>query len=197
MHQPEEQSERRSRMRWIALLEAGLALLGAGLAWLMGVPLLGMLSPTEGWAWAIGRGLLAALPLVALLALARQASWGPIARFRRQVKRILRAAFPRARVGELLLVSLAAGIGEEVLFRGVLQYLLIQWLGVWPGLGLASLAFGLVHPISVAYVAVATFGGAYFGWLAVCSPDHEIVSAITAHAAYDFVALMLLTRREA
>ncbi len=196
MHHPEEQSEHRSRMRWIALLEGALALLGAAVAWLLDVPLLAMLTPTDGWAWAIGRGLLAAVPLVVLLVIARQASWGPVARFRREVKRLLKRAFPRARWGELLLVSLAAGIGEEVLFRGVLQWLLIQWMGVWPGLAAASLAFGLVHPISVAYVVVATLGGAYFGWLAASAPDHEIISAITAHAAYDFVALMLLTRRD-
>lgn len=193
MSLPEQPEDRRSRMRWIAALEVGLAPLGFLLGWLLGVPLLAQLCPAEGYGQPILRGLLAAVPLVGLLALARRTTWEPVARFRRRVKRLLRTAFPKARLIELALVSIAAGVGEEILFRGVLQNWLVGLVGPLLGIGLASLVFGAVHPMSVAYVVMATFGGAYFGWLAHSSG--EIVSAMVAHAAYDFVALVWLTYR--
>jgi membrane protease YdiL (CAAX protease family) len=40
---------------------------------------------------------------------------------------------------DLALVSLAAGVGEEMLFRGVFQGALSQWLGDAPGWAAASL----------------------------------------------------------
>ena len=93
---------------------------------------------------------------------------------------------------EIGLVSLSAGVGEEMLFRGVLQASLIQWLGLYLGVGLASLLFGLLHPISVTYMVIIAILGVYLG-VVFYSVDNVLTVMIT-HAVYDFAALGYLIR---
>ena len=45
----------------------------------------------------------------------------------------------------LMTAAVIAPLGEELLFRGFLQNLLIYRWGVWPGIVLASVVFGLGH----------------------------------------------------
>ena len=79
-----------------------------------------------------------------------------------------------------------------MLFRGLIQGALGRWLGPGPGLALASLCFVLLHPITPAYVVIASLMGAYLGgvWLA----SGNLLVVIVAHALYDFVALLILLR---
>jgi membrane protease YdiL (CAAX protease family) len=87
---------------------------------------------------------------------------------------------------------MAAGVGEEMLFRGVLQGVLARWLGTWEGLAVASLLFGLLHPISTTYVVVAGLLGAYLGAVWILSGNLLVV--VIAHAVYDYLALRALFR---
>jgi len=67
---------------------------------------------------------------------------------------------------QLLVISALAGIGEEALFRGVVQAAIGQWSGLpWLGLLVASVLFGLAHMITATYAVVAALIGAYLGWL--------------------------------
>src|SRR5207302_1348917 len=93
---------------------------------------------------------------------------------------------------ELLLLSLVAGIGEEMLFRGILQETVSRHFGVWPGVILASTLFGLLHPISPAYVVLAGLMGVYLGGLWFASGN--LLTVILAHALYDFIALVYVVR---
>lgn len=82
-----------------------------------------------------------------------------------------------------ILVALGAGIGEEILFRGVLQ----RWIGVWG----QAIAFGLAHAGN-AYVPQVLFAaglGVAFGML--YKRGWSLVSLMVAHAVYDFVLLAL------
>ena len=83
---------------------------------------------------------------------------------------------------DLVVISVAAGIGEELLFRGVLQTEF--------GVVTASLVFGLLHMGGSGTFAfgcwVAVMGGA-LGGLAVWT--HGLLAPIVAHAAYDAAAL--------
>jgi membrane protease YdiL (CAAX protease family) len=45
----------------------------------------------------------------------------------------------------VLMLGVAAGIGEEILFRGVLFRLLEEWLGTWFAATASGLAFGYLH----------------------------------------------------
>ncbi len=86
----------------------------------------------------------------------------------------------RAPAWHLLLISVAAGVGEEYLFRGFLQG--------HTGLIAASLIFGLCHFLTFGYFVFATLFGVFLGWF-YQELDHAILPVILAHAAYDWLAL--------
>ena len=90
-------------------------------------------------------------------------------------------------------VAAAAGIGEESLFRGALQPIVIAWTSPIAGLIIVSLVFGLLHAASSAYFLLATAVGAYLGWMTLAFND--LTAPILCHAIYDFVALLWLQRR--
>ena len=92
----------------------------------------------------------------------------------------------------MAILATCAGISEEMLFRGVLQPVLGRWLHPWPGLFVASVMFGLVHPISRAYIGLATLFGIYLGWAMLESGNLLVV--MIAHGLYDFIVLAWLVR---
>ena len=84
--------------------------------------------------------------------------------------------------GTALAVALAAGIGEEVLFRGALQ----------PRLGIvaAALLFAVLHTqysLSLASVEIFILGLA----LGLLRKRGGLMTAIIAHTGYDFILLMI------
>jgi len=97
-----------------------------------------------------------------------------------------------------MLVALAAGVGEELLFRGLVQSGLSRLLTDWPGqivaVAAASVLFGLCHWLNATYAVLAMLAGAYFGLILLLTGN--ILAPITAHAAYDFLALVYLIRPE-
>ncbi|RMG14839.1 MAG: CPBP family intramembrane metalloprotease, partial [Planctomycetota bacterium] len=103
-----------------------------------------------------------------------------------------------AREGDPRVVALVAlgAVGlapvlEELLFRG----LLLQGAQRAVGRGLAllatSLAFGLMHP-GFASLIPLTGLGALFGALRLTAQDRSLLSAVTAHAAFNALNLSLL-----
>lgn len=92
----------------------------------------------------------------------------------------------------ILLLSLAAGICEEALFRGVLQTALANVTGPGAALVVVSLLFGLLHPVSPAYFVLAASLGACLGGLLIMTGN--LFVPIAVHAAYDFIAITLLLR---
>jgi membrane protease YdiL (CAAX protease family) len=127
-------------------------------------------------------GLVAAVPpllLIPLLELSWSASLPFLRHFRRDVHTRLLPLLTPIRFTEALMLAGLAGLSEEVFFRGVLQ----------PEIGLvwASLAFGLLHALSVAYVLWATVVGAYLGYLAQWSGNLWL--PIVAHSVIDLIGL--------
>src|SRR5262249_40898930 len=96
---------------------------------------------------------------------------------------------------DLAVISLVAGFGEEMLFRGVMQGVLGRWLGAGYGLTIAAVAFGLLHLITPTYALLATLCGVYFGGLILLTENLLVV--IVPHALYDFLALLYLVRSPA
>jgi CAAX protease family protein len=76
-----------------------------------------------------------------------------------------------------LLVALLLLLPEELLFRGYAFQRLIQAAGVWPGIVISALLFGLYHLAGSGMWGIGAFfraampalGGVVFGWLAVRS----------------------------
>ena len=146
---------------------------------------------------AVGWGLLGAVPLIASLWLTEWLDLSALRRLQRQAQRLARRLFGGLGWPRLLAVALAAGVGEELLFRGLLQSGLSAWWGGPYGQALAlvvsSAAFGACHALSRSYAAAAAIAGLYLGGLLLAT-EHVLVP-ITTHAAYDFVALVYLLRR--
>ena len=88
---------------------------------------------------------------------------GPLARVKEFCEEEIVPLFDRSYWSELALISLTAGVGEEMFFRGVIQETLEGWLGWGWGLTLASVLFGVLHPISIFYMIITAVLGFYLG----------------------------------
>jgi hypothetical protein len=138
-------------------------------------------------------GASATLPMLAVLGLLWRSHAGFVREIRLRVEEVVALMFRDASIGEIAMVCVAAGLGEEALFRGFVQGGLEAWLGTWPALALASAIFGIAHPVTPAYIAIAAVIGAYLGGIWIWSGN--LIVPVLAHALYDFVALVAMVRR--
>ncbi len=94
-------------------------------------------------------------------------------------------------VPDLLLLSLSAGIGEELLFRGLIQGWWMSlsetqsFLESLPGMAIAAVCFGFAHPLSKTYIVLATLAGFLFAILYWATRD--LLACVLAHAIYDAI----------
>ncbi|MCJ7663360.1 MAG: CPBP family intramembrane metalloprotease [Desulfobacterales bacterium] len=101
---------------------------------------------------------------------------------RRMMRGEIKAIFASTTLIDICLISLWAGLAEELLFRGVIQ---AKW-----GLLAASILFGVLHFVTPAYALLAMVIGIYIGLL-----HHffqSLLIPIQLHAIYDFGALIYL-----
>jgi membrane protease YdiL (CAAX protease family) len=173
------------------LVEGGLALAAACLGWLFSVPLRDLF-PEWGQplAAAAARGILFTLPMFVLFWAMIHSQLPTFRHLRDQVKSLIREMFPTGSYAQFAMVALLAGVGEELLFRGVIQTKLVEWTNPVAGLVLASLVFGAAHALSKLYFLLATLIGLYLGWL--LQRYDELITPMIAHALYDFLALVYL-----
>jgi membrane protease YdiL (CAAX protease family) len=160
------------------------------LGWLLGQPALRHIDWTLRGALV---GTAGAVPLIVALVLITRYSFGPFSDLEQVVRQMIMPLFRSCTLLELLLVSALAGLGEELLFRGVAQAALERASGSpWLAVVLAGALFGLAHPITPTYAVLAGLIGIYLGWLFLASGN--LLVPIVTHAAYDFVALVYLLR---
>ncbi|MCA9260393.1 MAG: CPBP family intramembrane metalloprotease [Planctomycetales bacterium] len=172
----------------LVVAEAALGLVGVILARLAGIELAPDIAALHR---SLVTGIVATGPLLVALAALATSRLKPVARLRDAAIGLFGDFVVDAPQPALALLSLAAGVGEETLFRGALQpWAVAAWGSGW-GWAVVSLAFGALHAASVSYVAMATLMGAYLGWL---SSTHGLAAAIVAHALYDWAALATLKR---
>jgi membrane protease YdiL (CAAX protease family) len=176
-------------LRLALLFEGGLILLAVALGWWLNVPPFERLQlEWRALAW----GCLATGPPLLFLLWARRTRWGPIAQLVQVVERKIAPLFAGSTPGELLIVALLAGIGEEAFFRGVLQPWLDTRFSAPVALTITSALFGAAHWLTSTYALLATLVGLYLGWLVLVSGN--LLVPIVTHALYDLVALCILVR---
>ena len=179
---------------WGALFEAGTVVLAVVLGRLLSCPPFLMIhwSSTD-FLW----GVAATLPLLGLVIGSVHYSVGPLARLTRLVERLLLPMFRSANAIDLVVISMLAGLGEELLFRGVVQHQSALAIGgsagPWVGLAAAALLFGLLHWISFAYAVLAAAIGLYLGCLWMFTGN--LLVPIVTHALYDWAVLVYLLNR--
>ena len=173
------------RILVIALVtQSGLIVLSWGLARVLDLP------PHWGDPFRdtlIGLGVAAALAAVNYMLLTRSPSNWIADGVRAVYRETIVPLFSRLGPAGAILIGAAAGVGEEWLFRGVLQPLF--------GLTIASVIFGLAH---VGGVRMLPFGvwatgmGFVMGSLAILTGG--LIAPMVAHGVYDMLALEYIRR---
>jgi hypothetical protein len=176
-----------------AIFEGSLAVVAVGLGWLVGQPPLRTFRlDLYQAAW----GVAAALPPLALFWLCLKCPLRPFETIARILDQMVLPLFRDCRLMELAVIAALAGIGEEMLFRGVIQAVVAQQIGgprgMWWGLLVAAALFGLLHPVTPTYAVLAALIGLYLGWLWLAWGN--LLLPIITHGSYDFLALWYLLR---
>jgi membrane protease YdiL (CAAX protease family) len=185
-----------------ALFEASLAFLAVLLGWMLSQ------SPMETLRLnfhAILLGILAVLPLLGLLLACRWLPWRLVREVCRVLDDLIVPMFKNCTWVEVAAISLLAGLGEELLFRGVFQSAMVEWsgdflphspagamVGDWVAIVSVAVLFGLLHAVNAAYAVLAALMGLYLGWLWTATGNLAV--PIVAHAVYDFLALEYILR---
>ena len=184
-------SNRRLRTLLIVIsFEGGLAIIALLLNLPMERSLLSMLSLSL---FDILYGVFAVLPLLIAFYSLMKIKITPFIRIRVILDEILKPLFRESKPVDILIVSLVAGIGEELLFRGIIQTVAMNHLGLIAGVLTASIIFGLLHFITPGYAVIATIAGLYLGLIFILT-DNLLISVIT-HGVYDFVALLFYLKK--
>src|SRR5215207_7440985 len=124
---PESAAARTTRLA--LLFEGGLGAVAMAIGWLLGHwPAIGIdfhrlttLNEARPQMEAAAYGLIATAPLLVALWLIDRFPVGPLRSLRQVAEDLIPRMFAGASVVQLAAVSLAAGIGEELIFRGLVQ----------------------------------------------------------------------------
>jgi membrane protease YdiL (CAAX protease family) len=185
----EDQPGRDVIIMFAVFFEGGLAPLSLFLGWWLGH------NPLAQFAWSRTDafwGVVAALPLVGLFIATIHFPLGPLKRIKEFCEEEFVPLLAGSSWSDMALIALSAGVGEEMLFRGVLQTSIAAWIGARAGLVLASVLFGLLHPISIAYILLTMFVGFYLGGAFLLVGN--LLTVMVTHALYDFALMAYLLR---
>jgi membrane protease YdiL (CAAX protease family) len=162
----------------LAIAYASMAAIALGISelflersvWLHPTPWLGLRGPVAH-AYSLAFGLaLGALVVLGTRRMVERFGWA------QELARALRPFASDLTGGGIVVVAVLSSVGEELLFRGLVQ----PWVGIW----LQALLFGLLHqmpgPSRWAWVAWASVVGLVFG--AVFAGTGSLLGPIVAHA---------------
>jgi membrane protease YdiL (CAAX protease family) len=193
MNSPADDTPSGSLLIPAVAFEGAMAVLAVVVGWLLGR------SPLESLRWSAadaGLGMAAALVPLGLVVLGVYARIRPLVELLGLVEETLMPIFRDSSVFDLALVAILAGLGEEMLFRPIVQQsiagLFSPPAGPWIGLGAAALLFALAHWMTATYAVVAGLIGFYLGWLWMATGN--LLVPIVTHAFYDFAVLVYFVR---
>ena len=187
--------ERPSILGVAIAFETSLILVAALLAWMWDIsPLSRVGGPgrTAEDLRAIWLGMVAVVPMLGMMLAVRLLPLPAFRKLNSLVDEVVVPLFRGVSVGSLAVISLAAGIGEEMLFRGVLFDKMTVWWGLTGAIVGTSLLFGLAHWLTMAYGLLAAGLAVYLAGLMLWT--NNILAAMVAHALYDFLVLLVLVK---
>jgi membrane protease YdiL (CAAX protease family) len=148
---------------------------------------------------SIGRsavlGSVLAIALYLLVQLIGKLPLSGIRRLERLAQSQLTAMLGPLSVAQMLVLSLTAGVGEELLFRGLIQnwfhsfFETVDIYRAMPGILVSSLLFGMAHPLTKTYVVIAAVIGLILGLFYWYTRD--LLACVVAHSLYDAILLVV------
>ncbi len=178
----------RAQLRWLGLFTLfGLGGLGLYIIYVSeGTPFLKMLRGNFSLLAQLGIGMgFGALAAIAGLGLIRMPFMEPVERKYRVLIGSIAPGWP-----DIIFLSICAGVGEELLFRGGIQ----PHLGVWPTAIIFVALHGYLNPMDLrisAYGVFMTIAIAIIGKLYL---HVGAISAFAAHTMIDVILLRALTK---
>ena len=163
------------------LFEGSLIGIASALGWWFKIdPLQHLVWDIHGVIW----GLAATIPMFGLFLAVNRFPIGPFQTIKQFLHEALGPSLVVCRWYDLLLVAMVAGLGEELLFRGVLHPLV--------GMFWSNVIFGVLHFITLPYALLAGLIGGYLGGL--LDQSESILAPIITHGLYDFLAFLVVAR---
>jgi membrane protease YdiL (CAAX protease family) len=155
---------------------------------------LGLVPVADGWQWvAIGVGVVAILAQVIYLAtLSRNPD--ALAKIRKQMGGLSNLAPQTPTENRLFgMVSISAGVCEEILYRGLLLAVLMSLVGTWPAIVISSLIFGLGHAYQgISGIAKTGLVGFVLALFTVATGS--LFVAIVLHAVIDLTSGRIMSK---
>jgi len=175
------------------MVEGGLAVLAIVIAWFAGISLREMIVLDEPIHYLIA--VVAIIPMLMFCRFVYLVPLKTVEFTRRFLHSVYRDFIRHCSVLQLLLVAIMSGIGEELLFRGVIQTAIVEGFGgetrgLIIGIAVTSLLFGLVHPINKLYVFLCFVVGIYLGLLFVWTGN--LIVPVIIHTFYNFVVFLAM-----
>jgi uncharacterized protein len=174
--------DRRGLLKTAALVYLALTAVALGIAWLAGVDLRPLLH--FDWTQA-ALGVAAVVPMSIVFFVAPD--------LKDKVVDLLGSALAECRLFDLVLLAAMAGVSEELVFRGALEGWLERY-DIVAAMIVTNVLFGLMHPITLAYLVMAAAFGFYFSVLANLGAERNLTAPIVAHSVYDFIGFLLIAR---
>jgi len=155
---------------------------------------MGLVPVADGRQWvAIGAGVFAILAQVTYLAMVSRNA-DKLAAIKEQLGELSHLAPQTPAENRLFdMVSITAGVCEEILYRGLLLATLVSLVGTWQAVAITSLIFGLGHAYQgISGIAKTGLIGLVLAWLTVSSGSLFI--AIALHAVVDLTSGRIMGR---
>jgi len=155
---------------------------------------IGLIPVADGRQWvAIGVGVFAILAQVIYLAIVSRNA-DKLTEVKKQIGELANLAPQTPREDRLFdMVSITAGVCEEILYRGLLLATLVSLVGTWPAVAITSLIFGLGHAYQgISGIAKTGLVGLVLAWFTVFSGSLYI--AIVLHAVIDLTSGRIMGR---
>lgn len=171
------------------IFELMLLLLAWLSAWLFSIPLWG----EDKWNWVgVAVGITSTLPMLSMFFLLMQSKWEPSRKIIQMMDEAVLPLFKDFTILQIAILSIAAGISEEVLFRAVIQGGLQSASGLPIAVVISALLFGVCHALTKFYFVLATLIGVYLSLVWISTS--QLISPMIAHALYDFIVLVWYLR---
>ena len=155
---------------------------------------IGLIPVVDDGQWvAIGVGVFAILAqLMYVAAVSRNAD--KLTKFMEQIGELSNIA-PQTRTERRLfdMVSITAGVCEEILYRGLLLATLVSLVGTWPAVAISSLIFGLGHAYQ-GISGIAKTGLVGLGLALLTVSSGSLFIAIVLHAVIDLTSGRIMGR---